>query len=63
MATAEVLTHKPVLEVIGLTVRFGGITAVDDVTGLEPEDSFALGMVQVPGGRGVFPGLTVKENL
>ena len=35
----------------------------DDVTGLEPEDSFALGMVQVPGGRGVFPGLTVKENL
>jgi ABC-type branched-subunit amino acid transport system ATPase component/predicted MFS family arabinose efflux permease len=35
----------------------------DDVTGLEPEDSFALGMVQVPGGRGIFPGLTVKENL
>ena len=35
----------------------------EDVTGLEPEDSFALGLVQVPGGRGVFPGLTVKENL
>jgi branched-chain amino acid transport system ATP-binding protein len=35
----------------------------DDVTGLEPEDSFALGLVQVPGGRGIFPGLTVKENL
>jgi ABC-type branched-subunit amino acid transport system ATPase component len=32
MAVAEVLTQKPVLEVIGLTVRFGGITAVDDVT-------------------------------
>jgi branched-chain amino acid transport system ATP-binding protein len=35
----------------------------DDITGLEPEDSFALGLVQVPGGRGIFPGLTVKENL
>ena len=34
-----------------------------DVTGLEPEDSFALGLVQVPGGRGIFPGLSVKENL
>ena len=35
----------------------------DDVTGLEPEDSFAAGLVHVPGGRGIFPGLTVKENL
>jgi branched-chain amino acid transport system ATP-binding protein len=35
----------------------------DDITGLEPEDSFAGGLVQVPGGRGVFPGLTVRENL
>jgi branched-chain amino acid transport system ATP-binding protein len=35
----------------------------EDVTGLEPEDSFALGLVQVPGGRGIFPGLTVMENL
>ena len=35
----------------------------EDVTGLEPEDSFQYGLVQVPGGRGVFPGLTVRENL
>jgi branched-chain amino acid transport system ATP-binding protein len=35
----------------------------EEITGLEPEDSFALGLVQVPGGRGVFPGLTVRENL
>jgi len=35
----------------------------EDVTGLEPEDSFSYGLVQVPGGRGIFPGLTVKENL
>jgi ABC-type branched-subunit amino acid transport system ATPase component/predicted MFS family arabinose efflux permease len=34
----------------------------EDVTGLEPEESFQFGMVQVPGGRGIFPGLTVKEN-
>ncbi len=35
----------------------------EEVSGLEPEDSFQLGLVQVPGGKGVFPGLTVKENL
>ena len=35
----------------------------EDITGLEPEESFQYGMVQVPGGRGVFPGLTVRENL
>ena len=34
----------------------------EDVTGLEPEESFQHGLVQVPGGRGIFPGLTVKEN-
>ncbi|MEY2418409.1 MAG: hypothetical protein QOG90_1089 [Actinomycetota bacterium] len=31
MAVAEVTTAKPILEVAGLTVRFGGITAVDEV--------------------------------
>ena len=41
------------------TIFFDG----DDVTGLEPEDSFAAGLVQVPGGRGIFPSLTVRENL
>jgi ABC-type branched-subunit amino acid transport system ATPase component/predicted MFS family arabinose efflux permease len=35
----------------------------EDVTGLEPEDSFAAGLIHVPGGRGIFPGLTVRENL
>jgi branched-chain amino acid transport system ATP-binding protein len=34
----------------------------EDVTGLEPEESFQHGLVQVPGGRVIFPGLTVKEN-
>jgi ABC-type branched-subunit amino acid transport system ATPase component/predicted MFS family arabinose efflux permease len=35
----------------------------EDLSGLEPEDRFRRGIVQVPGGRGVFPGLTVRENL
>jgi branched-chain amino acid transport system ATP-binding protein len=37
--------------------------AGEDMTGMEPEETFALGVVQVPGGRGIFPGLTVRENL
>ena len=49
----------------GLVIPQSGAIYFDgeDVTGLEPEDSFALGLVQVPGGRGIFPSLTVKENL
>ena len=35
----------------------------EPVTGLSPERTAARGIVQVPGGRGVFPGLTVAENL
>ena len=35
----------------------------EDITGMEPEDTFAAGLVQMPGGRGIFPGLTVRENL
>src|SRR4051794_4801469 len=34
-----------------------------DVTHAPPEEIAALGVTQLPGGRGVFPGLTVKENL
>jgi ABC-type branched-subunit amino acid transport system ATPase component len=34
-----------------------------DVTRLPPEQTAALGVVSVPGGRGVFPGLSVRENL
>lgn len=33
------------------------------ITGEPPERTAARGIVQVPGGRGVFPGLTVEENL
>ncbi|HWC39067.1 MAG TPA: ATP-binding cassette domain-containing protein [Acidimicrobiales bacterium] len=41
------------------TVRFAG----ENITGLPPERTSAMGIVTVPGGRGVFPGLSVAENL
>jgi len=33
------------------------------IVGESPEQTVKRGIVQVPGGRGVFPGLTVEENL
>ena len=35
----------------------------EDVTGARPVDLVRRGVVQMPGGRGTFPGLTVAENL
>ena len=35
----------------------------EPIVGLAPERTVRRGLVQVPGGRGVFPGLTVAENL
>jgi branched-chain amino acid transport system ATP-binding protein len=35
----------------------------DDITGMPAEQSVRLGLGQVPGGRGLFPSLTVTENL
>ena len=35
----------------------------EDITGLAAEDTTARGIIHVPGGRGVFPGLTVDRNL
>lgn len=43
----------------GGNVFFAG----DAITGEEPEQTVRRGIVQVPGGRGVFPGLSVEENL
>jgi ABC-type branched-subunit amino acid transport system ATPase component len=34
-----------------------------DITHAPPNEIAGLGVVQMPGGAGVFPGLTVKENL
>ncbi len=40
-------------------VRFDGV----DVTGHRPVDLVRRGLVQMPGGRATFPGLSVEENL
>ncbi len=43
----------------GGSVRFDG----EDITGHHPTGSVAKGMILMPGGKGVFPTLTVAENL
>jgi branched-chain amino acid transport system ATP-binding protein len=48
-----------IVEPDGGNVWFDG----EAVTGESPERTAARGIIQVPGGRGVFPGLTVEENL
>lgn len=35
----------------------------ESLVGLRPAEIVAKGVVQMPGGRGVFPGMTVQENL
>jgi ABC-type branched-subunit amino acid transport system ATPase component/ABC-type branched-subunit amino acid transport system permease subunit len=41
------------------TVRYQG----RDLAGVQPHEVAAMGLVQMPGGRGVFPSLTVAENI
>ncbi len=48
-----------IVEPDGGNVWFEG----EGITGFAPEATAARGVIQVPGGRGVFPGLTVAENL
>ena len=49
----------------GLTQASAGAVIFDghDVTAIEPTQAAALGIVMMPGGRGVFPTLTVAENI
>ena len=49
----------------GTVAPSGGKVVFDgtDITGTDPASAVARGIVQVPGGRGVFPSLTVGENL
>ena len=43
----------------------GGAIVFDgrDITHMPPHEVAARGVVQMPGGRGIFPGLTVEEHL
>jgi ABC-type branched-subunit amino acid transport system ATPase component/ABC-type branched-subunit amino acid transport system permease subunit len=49
----------------GLTAPSSGRITFDgeDITGMRPDLLSARGIAQMPGGRGVFPSLTVAENL
>jgi len=49
----------------GLTPPKGGTVVLDgrNVTGTSPVKMAALGVAHMPGGRGIFPDLTVGENL
>ncbi|MHB8680508.1 MAG: ATP-binding cassette domain-containing protein [Acidimicrobiales bacterium] len=49
----------------GLMPATGGTVSLDgrDLHGVGPVERVRMGMVMVPGGRGVFPSLTVEENL
>lgn len=48
-----------VLPVTSGTVTFDGA----DITGASPRAIVESGLIQLPGGRGVFPGMSVRENL
>jgi ABC-type branched-subunit amino acid transport system ATPase component len=49
----------------GLLKPAGGRVELDgeDITGLRADRTAAKGLLQMPGGKGVFPTLTVEENL
>jgi ABC-type branched-subunit amino acid transport system ATPase component/MFS family permease len=51
--------------ICGLTEASSGAVIFDgaDLTYAPPNEVVAKGIVQVPGGKGIFPGLTVAENL
>ncbi len=44
---------------IGGSIFFDG----EDITFHDPEETAELGIIQMPGGKSVFPSLSVKENL
>jgi ABC-type branched-subunit amino acid transport system ATPase component/sugar phosphate permease len=51
--------------IAGLTTASSGavILAGREITYMPPNEAAARGVIFMPGGRGVFPGLTVRENL
>jgi branched-chain amino acid transport system ATP-binding protein len=57
--STTLMTISGVVAARGGEIRFAG----RPILGFEPHRIAALGIVQVPEGRRVFPGLTVAENL
>ncbi len=53
------------LRAISGLLRFGGSVRLEgrELRGLPPEKIVAIGLSQVPEGRGIFDNLTVRENL
>jgi branched-chain amino acid transport system ATP-binding protein len=51
--------------VSGLVPSFGGAITFDgqDITKAKPHEIRRAGLVHIPEGRGIFPGLSVQENL
>jgi ABC-type branched-subunit amino acid transport system ATPase component len=49
----------------GLVPSMGGAMFFDgeDITYHDPEETAAMGVIQMPGGKSIFPSLSVKENL
>ena len=57
--TTTMRTVSGVRPVAQGTVKFEG----RDITRLAPHERVKLGICQAPEGRGIFPGMTVRENL
>ncbi|MGH2760022.1 MAG: MFS transporter [Actinomycetota bacterium] len=49
----------------GLVPSMGGAMFFDgeDITYHDPEETAGMGVIQMPGGKSIFPSLSVKENL
>jgi branched-chain amino acid transport system ATP-binding protein len=57
--TTTMRTISGLRTVIGGSIKFEG----KDITNMASHDRVKLGICQSPEGRGIFPGMTVRENL
>lgn len=57
--TTTMRTISGVRSVAQGSIKFEG----QDITKMAPHDRVKLGICQAPEGRGIFPGMTVRENL